>query len=169
MNPSTALERRSLLQELALRGVRITGQRKILIETIQNASSHLDAAALLALARKRDGSINRATVYRTLELLKKMRLIDELDLMHLNGEKHFYEAKTNIDHVHLACFQCGRIEEFTSTLLERLKSEISREKGFHIRVVRLEVGGRCSKCCSLARSCVDCGEEACCKTGEPTN
>lgn len=57
------LERRSLLQELMLRGVRITGQRKILIETMQGASTHLDAAALLGLARRRDGRINRATVY----------------------------------------------------------------------------------------------------------
>lgn len=147
-----------------MRGIRITGQRKILVETIQSASSHLDAAALLALARKRDQTINRATVYRTLDLLKKLRLVDELDLMHLNGEKHFYEAKTTVDHVHLACFQCGRIEEFTSPLFEQLKTEISREKAFHIRVVRLEVGGRCSKCCSLARSCTECGEEACCKS-----
>jgi len=165
---SNTLERRSLLQELTLRGLRITQQRKILIETIQDASSHLDAATLLSLARQRDRTINRATVYRTLELLKKLRLIDELDLMHLNGEKHFYEAKTNIDHVHLACFQCGKIEEFTSPLFERLKMEISRQKGFHIRVVRLEVGGRCSKCCSLARSCTDCGEEACCKSDRST-
>src|ERR1700730_4345938 len=163
---SNRLERRSLLQELTLRGIRITGQRKILIETIQDAARHLDAAALLALARKRDQGINRATVYRTLELLKKLRLIDELDLMHLNGEKHFYEAKTNVDHLHLACFECGRIEEFTSPLFERLKSEISRLKGFHIRVVRLEVGGRCSKCCASAR-CEDCEEELCCKADRP--
>jgi len=105
MNTNT-LERRSLLQELMSRGIRITGQRKILVETIQDSDRHLDAASLLELARKRDETINRATVYRTLELLKRLRLIDELDLMHLDGEKqHFYEAKTNIDHVHLACFQ----------------------------------------------------------------
>lgn len=165
---SSTLERRSLLHELTLRGIRITGQRKILIETIQDAKGHLDAATLLTMARKRDDGINRATVYRTLELLKKLRLIDELDLMHLNGEKHFYEAKTNIDHVHLACFQCGRIEEFTSPLFERLKMEISSQKGFHIRVVRLEVGGRCSRCCTLAPSCTECGEEACCKSPKST-
>jgi len=159
---SQPLDRRSLLQELTLRGVRITGQRKILVETIQEADRHLDAATLLTLARKRDRQINRATVYRTIDLLKKMRLIDELDLMHLNGEKHFYEAKTNVDHVHLACFECGRIEEFTSPLFERLKAEISRQKGFHIRVTRLEVGGRCSKCCASA-GCQGCDEEGCCK------
>src|SRR5260370_8117257 len=117
---SPALERRSLLQELTLRGVRITEQRKILLEVIQEADRHLDAATLLTLARKRDGQINRATVYRTLELLKKLRLIDELDLMHLNGEKHFYEVKTNVDHVHLASFQWWRIKEFTSPLSQRL-------------------------------------------------
>ena len=163
---ANALERRSLIQELALRGIRITGQRKILVETIQSSDRHLDAASLLELARKRDQGINRATVYRTLELSKKLRLIDELDLMHLQGEKHFYEAKTNIDHVHLACFQCGRIEEYASPLFERLKAEISLHKGFRIRVTRLEVGGRCSQCCARATSCTECGEEACCKGEE---
>ncbi len=161
------LERRSLLQELTLRGVRITGQRRILVETIQESDGHLDAATLLSLARKRDRQINRATVYRTIDMLKRLRLIDELDLMHIDGEKHFYEVKTNIDHVHLACFQCGRIEEFTSPLFERLKAEISRQKGFHIRVVRLEVGGRCSHCCATAHNCAECGEEACCKNDKP--
>jgi len=160
---SSTLERRSLIEELAHRGIRITGQRRILIETIQVADRHLDAAALLQLARKRDRGINRATVYRTLELLKELRLIDELDLMHLDGEKHFYEAKTRTDHLHLACFECGRIEEYASPLFERLKTEIARQKGFHIGVVRLEVGGRCSQCCASASSPAECPEEACCK------
>ncbi len=106
----------------------------------------MDVATLLEQAKKRDSQIDRATVYRTVELLKKLRLIDELDLMHLNGEKHFYEAKTTVDHVHLACFQCGRIEEFTSPLFERLKAEISTQNTFQIRVIRLEVGGLCGEC-----------------------
>jgi Fur family ferric uptake transcriptional regulator len=160
---SVNLQRRSLVEELSRRGVRLTGQRRILAETIQSARGHLDAASLLKLARKRDRRINRATVYRTLELLKELRLIDELDLMHLNGEKHFYEAKTTVDHVHLACFQCGRIEEYASPLFEKLKAEIERARKFHIRVVRLEIGGRCSKCCTRARSCAECAEEQCCK------
>jgi Fur family transcriptional regulator, ferric uptake regulator len=158
MKPLTP-ERCSLLQELTRRGIRITGQRKILIETIQASETHLDAATLLEQARRRDSGINRATVYRTIELLKKLRLVDELDLMHLDGEKHFYEVKTNVDHVHLACFECGRIEEFASPLFERLKAEIARQKTFQIRVVRLEVGGRCSACCARAHERAECGEE----------
>jgi len=141
-----ALERRSLLQELTLRGVRITDQRRILLETIQESDRHLDAATLLALARRRDRQINRATVYRTIELLKKLRLIEELDLVNVNGGKHYLEAKTTVDRLRLACFKCGRIEDFTSPLLERWKAEISRLRGFQIQIVRLEVGGWCSKC-----------------------
>lgn len=143
---SAHLERRSLIQELVAKGVRMTAQRRVLIETIQQAEGHVDAPTLLALARKRDSSIDRATVYRTIDLLKKLRLIDELDLMHLTGEKHFYEVKTHRDHVHLACFECGGIEEFTSPIFERLKTEIARQSGFQIRVVRLEVGGLCRAC-----------------------
>ena len=140
------LQRRSLMQELVAQGVRITAQRRVLVETIQEAEGHIDAPTLLAMARKRDSSIDRATVYRTIDLLKKRGLIDELDLMHLTGEKHFYEVKTHRDHVHLACFACGRIEEFTSPVFERLKGEIARQSGFQIQVVRLEVGGLCKAC-----------------------
>ncbi len=124
----------------------MTAQRRAVIEVIQTANEHLDAAALLDLARNREPGIDRATVYRTIELLKRLRLIDELDLMHLQGEKHYYEVKTRRDHVHLACFRCGRIEEYSSPLFEQLKAEITEQAGFEIRVTRLEVGGNCHAC-----------------------
>jgi Fur family transcriptional regulator, ferric uptake regulator len=143
---SSPFERRALLDELVSKGIRLTAQRRALIEVIQEAKKHLDAGSLLELARRREPNIDRATVYRTIELLKRLRLIDELDLMHLEGEKHYYEVKTRRDHVHLACFLCGRIEEFSSPLFEGLKAEISRQAGFTIRVTRLEVGGNCRAC-----------------------
>jgi Fur family transcriptional regulator, ferric uptake regulator len=138
--------RSDLVQQLATEGVRLTAQRKMLVEIIQNSDGHLDAASLLRLAKKRDGSIHRATVYRTLELLKHFGLIDELDLMHLEGEKHFYEARTKTEHFHLACFRCGKIVEHNTPTFERLKREISEQTGFQIDVIRLEVGGQCEEC-----------------------
>lgn len=142
----------SLLDQLAAKGFRLTSQRRILVETIEQADRHLDAATLLSLARKREPLINRATVYRTLELLKKLQLIDELDLMHLEGEKHFYEIRTERQHVHLACCRCGAIAEFHSETFDRLKSEIAEKTGFEIQVARLEVGGRCRACSGTTRS-----------------
>jgi Fur family transcriptional regulator, ferric uptake regulator len=150
MNP-TSNSRPSLVEEFSARGLRLTPQRRAVLEIIDAAREHLDAATLLKMARERDAGIDRATVYRTLELLKKLRLVDELDLMHLNGEKHYYEVRTGLDHIHLACFQCGRIEEFGSLLFERLKQEIGHARGFSVNVVRMEVGGRCSKCAEQAK------------------
>lgn len=140
------LKRYELLNEVESKGVRLTAQRRALIETIQEATSHLDAASILKLARKRDSRVDRATVYRTIELLKKLGLIDELDLMHLNGEKHYYEVRTQKDHLHLACFGCGKVEEFVTPTFERLKREIAKENDFDIQVMRLEVGGVCGTC-----------------------
>jgi Fur family ferric uptake transcriptional regulator len=134
------------MQEFRSRHVRVTAQRKALIEAIQEAGAHLDAATLLERARQRNAKLDRATVYRTLDLLKKQGLIDELDLMHLNGEKHYYEAKTTSDHTHLACFRCGKIVEFASEVYEELKAEMERTTGFRIQVSRFEAGGLCKTC-----------------------
>ncbi|MEI9972232.1 MAG: transcriptional repressor [Ignavibacteriota bacterium] len=139
-------ERRILLDELTAKGIRLTAQRRAVVETIQEAGGHLDAASLLELARQREPGIDRATVYRTIGLLKKLRLVDELDLMHLQGEKHYYEAKTKRDHIHLACFCCGRIEEFSSPMFDELKTQIAQRADFLVRVVRMEVGGLCAVC-----------------------
>ena len=149
--PAVSLQRRPLLEELQERGIRLTAQRRVLIEEIQNAEQHLDAALLCERVRKRDARVDRATVYRTLGLLKRMGLIDELDLMHLNGEKHYYEARTSRDHLHLACFDCGGIQELTSEHYERLKDEVRQRFGFDIDVIRLEVGGRCRSCANSRR------------------
>ena len=146
------LQRCQLLSEVEARGVRLTAQRRALIETIQEAKTHLDAASLLELAHKRDPNIDRATVYRTIELLKQLGLIDELDLMHLNGEKHYYEVKTQKDHLHLACFRCGEIEEFDSPTFQRLKREIAAQNEFQIQVMRLEVGGLCRRCAAQQKA-----------------
>ena len=134
------------MKQLAARGVRITAQRRLLVDIIQDSPRHLDAAGLLEMARKRDAEIDRATVYRTIALLKGHGLIDELDLMHIQGEKHYYEAKTSRDHCHMACFRCGAIMEYVSSSFEKLKAEMAAQSGFQIRVVRLEVGGVCRRC-----------------------
>jgi len=146
MQLEARVTRRPLEQELISRGVRMTQQRRLLVEIIQSAEGHLDALDLWARARKRDSTLNKVTVYRTLSLLKKHGLVDELDLMHLQSGRHYYEARTTRDHIHLACFKCGRIQEFESSLFEKLKGQIERERRFRISVVRVEAGGSCDKC-----------------------
>lgn len=146
METENRLSRRPLEQELVSRGVRMTHQRRLLVQIIQEAVGHLDAVALWERAQDQDPTINKVTVYRTLGMLKKFGLVDELDLMHLDGGKHYYEAKATRDHIHLACTRCGRIQEFESSLFEKLKGQIEREQQFRITTVRVEAGGLCDRC-----------------------
>ena len=135
-----------LQAELMSRGLRMTRQRRTILAVVEVAKQHLDAAQILRRARRIDPNIDRVTVYRTLGLLKRHGLVDELDLMHLEGEKHFYERRPRRDHIHMACLRCGRITEFESALFDRLKGQIQRDCGFHILVTRLEMGGYCAQC-----------------------
>jgi len=118
-----------LQAELMSRGLRMTRQRRIILGIVETAKQHLDASQILRKAHKLDAQIDRVTVYRTLSLLKRHGLVDELDLMHLQGEKHYYERRPQRDHIHMACLRCGKITEFESDLFDRLKEQIQRDIG----------------------------------------
>jgi Fur family ferric uptake transcriptional regulator len=127
-------------------GLRLTHQRRTILGIVETAKQHLDANQILSQARRIDPGIDKVTVYRTLKLLKRYGLIDELDLMHMQGEKHFYERRPRRDHIHMACLRCGKIIEVENDLFDRLKAHIQRDNQFHIVVSRLEIGGYCSEC-----------------------
>lgn len=143
--PKTEIPGR-LQAQLAQRGIRMTQQRRAVLAVIETAKKHLDAVQILRKAQKADASVDRSTVYRTLKLLKRQGLIDELDLMHMEGERHFYERKTGRDHIHMACLRCGRISEFESEIFESLKEQLEQDCRFRIVVSRLEIGGYCASC-----------------------
>jgi Fur family transcriptional regulator, ferric uptake regulator len=143
--PQTEIPGR-LQAELASRGIRMTQQRRAILSVIETANKHLDASQILRKAQKIDPSVDRSTVYRTLHLLKRQGMVDELDLMHLEGERHFYERRLGEGHIHMACLRCGKITEFLSETFESLKRQLERDCRFNIVVARLEVGGYCSSC-----------------------
>jgi Fur family ferric uptake transcriptional regulator len=136
----------SLLERMRARGLRMTWQRRILAELLEDADEHLDAEKIFERARSLDPRIHRATVYRTLNTLKRLGLIDELDLMHYSGDRHFYEIRPSSFHIHLVCRQCGSVQEPGGPFWEELKHKVHRETEFKPEVVRLEMGGVCGRC-----------------------
>ncbi len=135
-----------LQKELRARRVRLTRQRRVVVRVIESASRHMDANEILELAQQIDPNITRVTVYRTLDLLKGYGLIDELDLLHLRGHRHYYESHGPRDHIHVACIRCGKVREFESELYEQLMQQISHDCGIEITITRTEVGGLCADC-----------------------
>jgi Fur family ferric uptake transcriptional regulator len=135
-----------LQQQLEARGIRLTRQRRVLLQVMETARRHLDARGILLRAQKIDARITKVTVYRTIDLLKRHGLIDELDLLHLRGDRHFYESHSPRDHIHIACLRCGKVREFESRLYEQLMHQIEADLHIKITVTRTEVGGYCSDC-----------------------
>jgi len=136
----------SLTERMQARGLRMTWQRRILAELLEKADEHLDAERIYERARQEDSRIHRATVYRTLNTLKKLGLIDELDLMHFSGDRHYYEIRPKAFHIHLVCMRCGSVDEPGGPFWEDLKHRVRRETKFQPEVVRLEMGGVCVRC-----------------------
>jgi Fur family ferric uptake transcriptional regulator len=141
---STSTE--SLRDRMHAKGLRMTHQRLLLAELLESAEEHLDAEEIYRRAQRRDPEIHRATIYRTLNTLKKLRLIDELDLMHVNGERHYYEIRPRTLHIHLVCRRCGKVQEPGGRFWEDIKTRVRKETGFKPDTVRVEMGGRCTAC-----------------------
>src|SRR5271170_2127861 len=131
---------------LRQRGIRVTRQRRVILQVMDTAEQHLDVDQILERAQKIDPGVHLVTVYRTIDLLKKQGLIDELDLLHLRGDRHYYETHGPRDHIHVACLRCGKVREFESRLYEQLKEQIARDFHMKVTVSRTEVGGYCAEC-----------------------
>jgi Fur family transcriptional regulator, ferric uptake regulator len=129
-------------------GIRLTRQRRVILQVMDEAEQHLDVDQILERGRRIDSGVHLVTVYRTIDLLKKHGLIDELDLLHLRGDRHYYESHGPRDHIHVACLRCGKVREFESRLYEQLKEQIGRDFGMKVTVSRTEVGGYCADCLS---------------------
>src|SRR6202522_800666 len=121
---------------LRQRGVRLTRQRRLLLDLIDQSGKHLDAESLFQLAKEKDARLNRVTVYRTLKLLKAGGLVDELDLMHYGGDQHYYETRLKQEHAHVICMRCGKIEEFFGDLIFRMREHIETHFGYDIVLTR---------------------------------
>jgi Fur family transcriptional regulator, ferric uptake regulator len=135
-----------LQQAVGSRGIRLTRQRRVILQVMDDAEQHLDVDQILERAQKMDSGVHLVTVYRTIDLLKKHGLIDELDLLHLRGDRHYYETHGPRDHIHVACLRCGKVREFESRLYEQLKQQIARDFNMKVTVSRTEVGGYCAEC-----------------------
>ena len=121
----------------------VTNQRKLLLDIIRQADSHLDADELYRQAKKKEPRISLATVYRNLKLYKELGLITESNL----GETHsHYEMKRTGEHYHLICLDCGQVIEFDSQLIAKAVDQIQKKNKFDITSVQMKLEGYCPVC-----------------------
>src|SRR5574341_222251 len=135
-------EARGLLRAL---GKRITAQRALLLQIIQESEGHLDAEELYRRARRHDPRLNLATVYRTLNLLKDSNLIEQRYFAR-NHHREQFESKARPAHYHFTCRRCGKVIEFESPLVEQLRADVRRRFGVEFTHGCLCFEGYCADC-----------------------
>jgi Fe2+ or Zn2+ uptake regulation protein len=128
------------------KGLRLTKQRILIFSILESADTHLNAKQILELAQRYAPGIDQVTIYRNLSVLKKMGVVDELDLLHLKGDQHYYEARQTRAHSHVACLGCGKVFEFYTPAMKAIDRELKKECGFSVSFSRIEIGGHCADC-----------------------
>ena len=128
---------------LNIAGMRVTHQRALIMEIIRQGRGHLDADEIYRRAREKESHLSLSTVYRTLQMLKKLGLVEEL---HFDEEHHHYEVKPSVEHHHLVCLGCGRVIEFHYPLSRYLRKKVPEAKGFDITETEVRMTGYCAKC-----------------------
>ena len=133
----------TITRTLAANGFRLTGPRRILAELLASREGPFSANDLLDEARRRNAGLGRATVFRALDRLEELGLVERVDL--LTGE-HAYVTCEPAHHHHLICSSCGTSVEIPDGPLRRAIAGIERETGFRVDAHRLELFGACPTC-----------------------
>ncbi|MGH7044709.1 MAG: Fur family transcriptional regulator [Acetobacteraceae bacterium] len=121
------------------RGLKMTGQRRVIARVLAEASDHPDVEELYRRATRLDARISIATVYRTVRLLEERGILERRDF---GGGRARYEPTEHGHHYHLIDVETGKVIEFQDPEHERLMQAVAERLGFDLVSLRLELFGR---------------------------
>ena len=131
-------------QFLEKKDLKLTSQRRTILSVASDVKGHFSAEGLLELSKKKDPTISMATVYRTLDLLKESKILEEQDFG--DGKKSYESALGRKHHDHFVCVKCGRIIEFENDHIEHLQDSEAKKHSFKIVYHSLKLFGFCKNC-----------------------
>jgi|SRR5688572_13747534 len=124
-------------------GYRLTSPRRALARLVASREGHFSADELLTESRRARLGVTRATIFRSLDVLADLGVVERLDLP--TGE-HAFVACEPSHHHHVVCSSCGRSTGVADHGLEAVAEAIGRETGYRVDTHRLELFGRCPEC-----------------------
>ncbi len=134
-------------KQLHSKSYKLTPQREATVRVLlENEEDHLSAEDVYLLVKDKAPEIGLATVYRTLELLTELKIVDKINFgdgvsrydLRKEGAAHF--------HHHLVCIECGTVDEIQDDLLGDVERIVERDFDFKIKDHRLTFHGICHKC-----------------------
>ena len=132
-----------MLDSVRAHGLRLTPQRLIILSAIADGEGHMNVDEVYRRAKLAYPYMDIATVYRTLHLFKKLRLVTEVGM----GDRLHYElTDPNTRHHHMVCQVCGKAFNLSPTYLDEFRTRLNSEFGFEPDLDNFTVSGVCSEC-----------------------
>ena len=128
----------TIIERCEARGLRLTGQRRIVAQVLEGARDHPDVEELYARAAAADPNISLATVYRTVKLFEEAGILERREF---GDGRARYEDADREHHDHLIDIQSGEVIEFVDAEIEALQERIADKLGYELRGHKLELYG----------------------------
>jgi len=132
----------AILEALRARGERVTIARRALLSALDDAVDHCTAEELATEVGRLHPEIHRATIYRTLETLRRLDVVEHTHLGHGPAVYHLADRV----HQHLVCELCGSVTEVPPAALRELEQAFKRDYGFIMKSRHFAVVGTCRHC-----------------------
>ena len=120
-------------------GIRMTGQRRLIIKVLENSKDHPDVETLFERANKIDNKVSIATVYRTVKLLQNAGILEKLEF---NDGRSRFEDAVRKHHDHLIDLDTGNVIEFIDEEIEHIQKKIANKLGYDLVGHKLELYGK---------------------------
>jgi Fur family peroxide stress response transcriptional regulator len=130
-----------LVSSLREEGFRITPQRIAIVDYLLKTVDHPSADRIHKVIQRKYPMVSLSTVYKTLELLKEKRLVNEIEV---DGETRF-DAHTD-EHVNLVCMNCGKIDDVDEDVLKNIQIRAAKKSKYLILKSSFELFGYCNNC-----------------------
>lgn len=134
-------------KQLHAASYKLTPQREATVRVLlENEEDHLSAEDVYLLVKEKSPEIGLATVYRTLELLSELKVVDKINFGDGVSRYDLRQEGASRFHHHLICTDCGAVEEIQEDLLGEVEKKVERDWRFKVKDHRLTFHGICDKC-----------------------
>jgi Fur family transcriptional regulator, ferric uptake regulator len=140
-------------KQLRQRGLRLTPQREMILVALHQIGSPASAEEIHSLVIEKSSCIELSTIYRTLDLLFSMNLVNVID----SGDKQrMFELKgNNLPHLHAVCKECGKIIGVELDLMQPFLDYLNNELHFSADLGNFNLQGLCAECAEAGLSVID--------------
>ncbi len=132
----------SCLNVFKEKGLRLTPQRRLIIDLIHDNEDRLTAEEIINHVQARMPGINKSTVYRTLELLERAGCVYKTEL----DSQSIYHHPEEGHHHHLVCTRCGKTVDCEEALFAPVERSLEENFDFNVRFEHMVISGLCKEC-----------------------